>query len=293
MAPTATWANAGSELSAPGVTHRPRTRSDVRLFPKVAQVFTILLSPHKKMPGAGTGIAPVPSPEEVDPPVEEVTLHALRPSATGPDRASWQDRVQSGTLHERTLEEVVAVCRRLDPERDERLLGELMAHVSVMATRYLAKRVSANRPNGGKDALDNVRSGMLAAILDPEAADGLGYETAFYPKLRQRLIDELRREDKRRQRYEPFAQDEAGEEIEPPDTTALSPEQTAIMHDLIERLPDDKRKAYQLRRAGFEYFSEDQEVPTIASLLHRSDKTARKWVAEAENLISQELGRQP
>jgi RNA polymerase sigma factor (sigma-70 family) len=219
-----------------------------------------------------------------------VTLHALQSAATGPDRASWEDLVQTGSLHERSPEEVVSVCRRLDPENDERLLGQLMAHVSILATRFLAKRINPNRPNGGKDILENVRSGMLIAILDRESADGLGYETAFYPKLRQRLIDELRRDDKRRQRHEPFAQDEEGQEIEPADNRILSPEENAIMFDVIQRLPDEKRKAFLLRRAGFEYFSEDPEVPTIASMLKRSDKTVRKWVADAEKSIREELG---
>jgi RNA polymerase sigma factor (sigma-70 family) len=276
------------------VTYQHETWPDLHLFPDLAaRVHGFVIATQRKLPGAGTGFAPAPSPKGADPPVKEVTLHALRSSATGPDRASWQDLVQSGRLDEQTLEEVVAACRRLDPEKDERLLGQLMVHVSVGATRYLAKQISRNRPNDGKDALDNIRSGMLAAILDPASADGLGYETAFYPRLRQRLIDELRREDKQRQRYEPLPQDEEGEEIEPADASALSPEQTAIISDVIQGLPDDKRKAFLLHREGFKYFSEDPEVPTIASMLNRSDRTVRKWVAEAERLISQALGMKP
>ena len=165
-----------------------------------------------------------------------------------------------------------------------------MAHLSVLATRYLAKRINPNRPNGGRDALVNVRSGMFVAILDPKSADGLGYENAFYEKLRQRLIDELRRDDKRRQRYEPLAEDGEGALIEPEDRQTLNPEEAAIMSGAIQSLPDKKRKAFLLRRAGFEYFSENADMPTIASMLGRSDKTVRKWVAEAETLIRQKLG---
>ncbi len=220
-------------------------------------------------------------------------MHALKPTVAGPDRPLWQDLVKTGRLGERRPKEIVAACRRLDPDKDERLLGQLVGHISVVATRYLAKRISANRPNGGKDALENVRTGMLMAILDPNAADGVGYETAFYPKLTQRLIDELRREDKQRERYEPFATDEEGEEIEPADRTHLNPEEAAIMFEAIQSLPDEKRKAFLLRRAGFEYFSEDPQVPTIASMMKRSDKTVRKWVAEAEKLIRQKLGVKP
>jgi hypothetical protein len=222
--------------------------------------------------------------------VKEVKLQTSQRTETAPDRASWQDLIKRGKLNERRLEEIVAACRRLDPDKDERLLGQLIAHVSVVATRFLGPRINSNRPNRGKDVLENVRSGMLIAILDPEAPDGLGYETAFYAKLKQRLIDEIRREDKRLQRYEPFAQNEEGEEIEPADRAMLSPEETAIIFDVLQRLPDEKRKAFLLRRAGFEYFSTNAEVPTISSMLDCSDKTARKWVAEAENLIRQELG---
>ncbi len=215
-------------------------------------------------------------------------MHALQ--STGPDRASWQDRVKTGKLGEHRPEDIVSACRRLDPDKDERLLGQLMSHIGVLATRYLAKRINRNRPNGGKDALENVQSQMFAAILDPDAADGFGYETAFYPKLRQRLIDELRRDDKRRERYEPFSEDDEGEDIVPADRLSLNPEETAIMFDVIQRLPDEKRKAFLLRRAGFDYVSERADVPTIASMLKRSDKTVRTWVAEAEKLIRQELG---
>ena len=40
---------------------------------------------------------------------------------TDPDRASWQDLIKRGKLNERRLEEIVAACRRLDPDKDERL----------------------------------------------------------------------------------------------------------------------------------------------------------------------------
>jgi RNA polymerase sigma factor (sigma-70 family) len=222
-----------------------------------------------------------------------VALRALQPTKGGPDCKSWQELIETGRLDEHRPEEIVAICRQRDRSKNERLAGQLMAHLSVLATRFLAKRVNPNRPNGGKDVLDEVRTRMFTAILDPKAPDGLGYETAFYAKLQQRLIDELRRDDKRRQRYEPFAENEDGEEIEPEDRITLNPEEVAIMFEAIQDLPDEKRKAFLLRRAGFEYFSENPEVPTIASLMGRSDKTVRTWVAEAVKLIRQKLGVKP
>jgi RNA polymerase sigma factor (sigma-70 family) len=218
-------------------------------------------------------------------------LRALQP--TGPDCELWQDLIKTGRLDEYQPEEIVAACRRIDRRKNERLVGELLAHLGVLATRFLAPRINSNRPNHGKDTLNEVRSRMMIAILDPKAADGVGYETAFYPKLQQRLIDELRRDNKRQQRYEPFGEDEEGEEIEPADRTTLNPEEVAIMSEAIQSLPEEKRKAFLLRRAGFEYFSERPDVPTIASMLNCSDKTARKWVAEAEKLIRQKLGVKP
>jgi hypothetical protein len=153
-----------------------------------------------------------------------VTLHNHLSVMVKPDGAAWQEFVRAGRFDERSPEEIVAVCRRLDPMKDEGLLGQLMSHLAVLATRFLAPRISGNLPNGGKDALTNVRSLMVMAILDPAAVDGLGYEMAFYGKLRQRLVDEIRREAKRRQRFEPFAQDEAGEEVEPRDGVSLNSE---------------------------------------------------------------------
>jgi RNA polymerase sigma factor (sigma-70 family) len=220
-------------------------------------------------------------------------LRAVQPTADGPEGETWQHLVETGRLDDHPPEEIVAFCRRLDRVKNERLAGQLMSHIGVVATRYLAKRINPNRPNGGKDVLTNVRSAMFIAILDPKSADGLGYETAFYAKLNQRLIDELRRDDKKRQRYEPLAEDEEGATIEPEDRTGLDPEQAAIVNETIQRLPDKKRKAFVLRRAGFEYFSEHPDVPTIATMLGASDKTVRKWVADAEKLIREKLGVKP
>jgi RNA polymerase sigma factor (sigma-70 family) len=233
----------------------------------------------------------LPSLKGVEPLAKEVMLRALQPSH--PDCESWQDVIKTGRLDDHRPEEIVAACRRIDRRANEHLVGELLAHLGVLATRFLAPRINPNRPNRGKDALNEVRSRMMIAILDPKAADGLGYETAFYPKLRQRLIDELRRNEKRQQRYEPFGETEEGEELEPPDRTTLNPEEAAIMSEAIQSLPEEKRKAFLLRRAGFEYVSELADVPTIADMLNCSDKTARKWVAEAEKLIRQKLGVKP
>jgi hypothetical protein len=217
-------------------------------------------------------------------------LRAVKPTANGRNQEFWQKLVETGQLDEHRPEEVVVVCRRLDRIKNERLAGQLLAHLSVLATRYLVNRIHPSRPNGGRDILANVRSGMLTAILDPNSADALGYEAAFYAKLKQRLIDELRRDDKRRQRYEPLADDEEGEPIDPEDCTSLNPEEAAIIFEAIQSLPDEKRKAFLLRRAGFDYVSEDPNVPTITRMLGRSDKTVRGWVAEAEKLIRQKLG---
>ena len=161
--------------------------------------------------------------------------HCSRPKAVLITSRGGNWSRPGSALDEHRPEDIVAVCRQLDRSKNERLAGQLMAHLSVLATRFLAKRINPNRPNRGKDILDEVRTGMMTAILDPKAPDGLGYETAFFAKLQQRLIDEIRRDDKRGQRYEPFAENEDGEEIEPEDRTTLNPEEVAIMFEAIQR----------------------------------------------------------
>jgi len=211
----------------------------------------------------------------------------LDPSQSGDIR---QRTVAEGRLGERRPEEIVILCRSLDARGDEHLLGELLGHLSALAVRYLTPRANPNLSNRGKDAVDHVWRAMQEAILDPDSADGAGYGVAFYPKLNQRLVDEIRRQNKHRDRQQPFVLDEEGEDIEPADNLNLGPEEHAILSSILQQLPENQRKAFLLRRGGYDYYSQRADLATIASTLKISDKTARKWVAEAENLIRQELG---
>jgi DNA-directed RNA polymerase specialized sigma24 family protein len=131
---------------------------------------------------------------------------------------------------------------------------------------------------------------MYESILDHHAKDGIGYEKSFFRKLNQRLVDEIRRQRKNQERNEPFQETEDGEVIEPADPCALDPEQVLLVNELIQSLPDKLRRAFLLRRAGFDYYSPKSEVPTIASMMECSDKSARKWVADAEKLIREKIG---
>ena len=69
----------------------------------------------------------------------------------------------------------------------------MLDHLDRVATSYLSIRVDKQLPNQGQDAVRDVVGNMITSIIDPEAADGRGFESSFFEKLEYRLIDYVRR----------------------------------------------------------------------------------------------------
>lgn len=144
--------------------------------------------------------------------------------------------------------------------------------------------------NGGEDVIEAVVGKLTVALLTPAAADGVGFQKAFFKKLRQRLGDELRSSLKDKEIVEQEPVDlETGAVIEPPDLEQLSPEDLAIVADVIERLPPLQRKAFALHLRGFKYISSDPDE-SISTLLGKTPKTIQQWVEDIKVQIAETLG---
>jgi DNA-directed RNA polymerase specialized sigma24 family protein len=204
-------------------------------------------------------------------------------------RKIWQETVDANKLDTCKPEAIVSACRQLDPETDGRLLGRLLQHLSDLATGYLTPRVNKNLPNDGRDAVSNTVDQMVDAIRNPDSADGSGYEDVFFRKLRQRLVDQIRKiRTGQRLIEEQGVDDETGEVSEPPDLSGLGPEDIAVLNSIIRALPDKNRRAFLLHRAGFPCSSDKNE--SIAKMMSVSGKTAETLVKDAHKMIRNHLG---
>lgn len=197
--------------------------------------------------------------------------------------------VDDEDLGSRRPEDLVAACRASGA--DPNFVGKALDHLSSRATRFLTTRIDRNLPDGGRGAVEAVVDGMLIAILDPDAADGVGFAAAFHAKLRQRLVDQVRKlrlEANRTEEPQPADGSDGEAEADSADNVSLSPEESLILGDMLAALPENHRKAFLLDRAGFPMSSGNEE--SISSMLGVTPKTAKDWIDKAKAAIRQHLG---
>ncbi len=207
---------------------------------------------------------------------------ALRPG-------EWNELVERGLLGSRPPEELFRACRALDREADRLLLGDLMAALAEVAARFLRRRVSASHPNGGADIIHATIGKMQDAILHPDHSDAEGYSIKFFAKLDLRLMDQLRKSQKRSARERPIEVDDEGQEIEFPDLAAATPEQAFLVDELLRDIDQRKRRALALTAAGYPAYTDKQGGESVASVLGVSRKTAETWVRETKKLVIERI----
>lgn len=203
----------------------------------------------------------------------------------------WRSLSEDGQLHLRKPGEIVAAFRAMAGRDTERTRGKLLKHLHGLARAYLRGRVRKDLLDGGAEIIEEVVAKLNEALLNPTSKDGVGFEKAFYTKLRQRLTDRLRLSLSEREWVEqwPADDDEAGVSCEPADNTRLSPEQLVIAADLLERLDPLHRKAFALHINGFKYTSSNPDE-SIAVMLGKSPQTIKTWVDRIRADIFELLG---
>jgi len=201
----------------------------------------------------------------------------------------WDRILGSGLLPSVRPEEIFVACRTLDRHADGKLVGELMAALAEIGARYLRKRVSANKPNGGTDIIHATLGKLQDAILIHEHPDAAGYAIGFFAKLDLRLLDQLRKTTKCSSRERPVEVDEEGQELEFPDLAAATPEQAMVLDELLQDVDPRKRHALVLTIAGYPAYTDRPDGVSIASMLGVSRKTAETWVREMRKLVLERI----
>jgi len=187
-------------------------------------------------------------------------------------------------------EDIASAVRGLGGGGDGRLRGRLLDHLRDRAERYLIPRVDKNLPDQGRGAVTAVVDGMVDALMTEHAADGPGYEAAFLKRLRQRLVDQVRKlRSEQRRLVEPAVDPESGEPQESSTPAVeLTPEETAIAASILKSLPEKHRKALSLYRAGYRC-SDAEGGETIASMMSVSTRTAEQWMRDVRKAVAQHL----
>jgi hypothetical protein len=216
------------------------------------------------------------------------------------DLVGWCRAVCDGRFARFRLESVVGAIQDLDPHTEKSVLNPLAKHLSDCMMHMLRGLVGCNHPNQGRDIIERVHSQLWEAILKPKSADGRGLREAFAPRLRFRLADALIYE--KRKREDPIADtttsnrgpvDEAT-----PRTVSLHSsvpsepshiEEHLDVETALEAIADPKKRlAFRLHMDGVP--AKSTKSLSISKALGISDKTARLWIEEAQELLKQTLG---
>jgi hypothetical protein len=102
------------------------------------------------------------------------------------DLEGWRQAIANGRLTTFRLEHIAAAFQDLGPA-DRRVYDALTRHLSGAIMGMLLKRVDQNRPNWGKDIVDEVHDEIFAALLQPNSADGKALSVAFGPRVLFRM----------------------------------------------------------------------------------------------------------
>ncbi|GJD34011.1 RNA polymerase sigma factor [Methylobacterium aerolatum] len=197
-------------------------------------------------------------------------------------------------LDSRRPEEIAGAIREMDDGRDVRLRGKLLDYLRERAERYLTPRVDKNLPDQGRGAVEATIDRMVDALLIEGAADGPGYEANFLKKLRQRLVDQVRKLRIEQDRLDqPAVDPETGEVPEPSHPSdELTPEEAAIAAGFLTTLSERHRKALSLYRAGYRC-SDAEGGETIASMMSVSVRTAEQWMRDIRKAVAKHLDLKP
>ncbi len=149
---------------------------------------------------------------------------------------TWGELVNAKELDIYRSEDIAAAIRQSPVDHSASAKGKLLDNLRSRAQTYLSPRVGRNLPEGGGGAVKNVVDGMIDALLDANSKDGQGYAAAFEKKLRERLIDQIRKLRRDQKRFVEQAvdreDDEAHEPMHPSDE--LTPEEAAIAVGIVQ-----------------------------------------------------------
>lgn len=208
------------------------------------------------------------------------------------DLEAWRAAIEEGRLKDFRPEDIAAAFQDLG-NRDKEVRNDLAKHLSDIIIGILRRRVSYGWPDQGLDIIMNTHAAIFKGLLDLGTADGRALRKAFGSRVLYRLKDAIIKE--KRERYVPTdvdeeaadAMDRAQAERAESEHKLNDPDETITVQQILDRVPDcRKRLAFHWYMNGYSHGSERVGVPSIASALGISEKTARKWVKEIQDLLA-------
>jgi DNA-directed RNA polymerase specialized sigma24 family protein len=216
------------------------------------------------------------------------------------DLDGWRRAVVEGRIARFRLESVVGAIQDLVPHTDKSVLNPMAKHLSDCMLNMLRGLVGRNHPNHGLDIIERVHSQLWEAILQPKSADGRGLRAAFAPRLRFRLADALIYEKRKREGLivDTTATNRGPVDEITPRTVSLHssvPSEPSHIDEhldvetALEAIADPKkRSAFRLHMDGVP--AKSTKSLSISKALGISEKTARLWIEEAQELLKKTLG---
>lgn len=213
------------------------------------------------------------------------------------DLTGWSAAISDGRYLQFRLEDIVAAIQTLGPNTDKAVLNPLAKHLSDSMMHLLRARVGRNHPNRGEDIIERVHSQLWDAILKPNSADGEGLRTVFFSRMNFRIKDAIAIEYRGQLTAEQGAtkapadsrlsQEDTFEPAVPSEVPML--DEQLDVDNALEAITDPrKRLAFRLFMDGLPFKSTRSH--SIAKALGISEKTARTWIAEAQELLKQTMG---
>ncbi len=212
------------------------------------------------------------------------------------DLEGWRAAIKEERLKDFRPEDIAAAFQDLGYQ-DKQVQNDLAKHLSDIIIGILRRRVSYGWPDEGRDIIMETHTAIFSGLLDAKTADGRALRKAFGSRVLFRLKDAIVRGARERERYVSMESDEeAANAIERAQAEGNvcahklnDPDETINVQQILDRIPDwRKRLAFRLYLEGHSHGSERVGVPSIASALGITDKTARKWVKEVQDLLAKD-----
>lgn len=212
------------------------------------------------------------------------------------DLEAWRAAIEEGRLKDFRPEDIAAAFQDLG-NRDKKVQNDLAKHLSDIIIGILRRRVSYSWPDQGRDIIMETHTAIFVGLLDAKTADGRALRKAFGSRVLFRLKDAIVRGAQDRERYVSMESDEeAADAIERAHAVGgvnayklNHPDETINVQQILDQIPDWRKKlAFRLYLEGYSHGSGRVGVPSIASALGTTDKTARKWVKEVQDLLAKD-----
>lgn len=227
--------------------------------------------------------------------MSQVTDEDDPPDST--DLEGWRLAVNEDRHRTYPLESIVAAIQDLGLCTDKAVLNPLAKHLSDALLHILRKCVSINHPNRGLDIIERTYDQIIAAVLQPASADGKALRVAFVPRVTFRLKDALASESRASQNQERHeAELKAGHasrrgtdgevhQLPKKNDSSRVLDESLDVENILETVKDPrKRLAFRMFMDGVPFKS--KKSASIAEALVISEKTAREWVKEVQDLLS-------